>query len=103
MKRRKTLNTQFVAPEIYGYRRVSSYQCEIDQEEAQKAYMVVTLKKAGLDSGQIARGMSVRYGETVEWWKGQIPRILKGYKYYCGRHLVYNRDDEVVYPPFMEE
>lgn len=91
------------APEIYGYKRVSSYKCEIDQEEAQKAFMVITLKNAGLTNGQIARGMAARYGGTPEWWQWRVPYILNGYKYYCGKHLVYNADGEVVYPPFMEQ
>ena len=90
------------APEIYGYKRVSSYKCEIDQEEAQRAFMVITLKKEGLTETQIVRGMSIRYGATEDWWKEKMKYILNGYKYYCGRHLVYNADDEVVYPPFME-
>lgn len=102
MKWSGAFNPSLCAPEIYGYRRVSTYKCEIDQEEAQKAFMVITLKKAGLTDAQIARGMSVRYGETPSWWSRKIPQILNGYKYYCGRHLVYNGDGEAVYPPFME-
>lgn len=102
MRMKGTMNMGRIAPEIYGYKRVNSYKCEIDQEEAQKAFMVITLKKAGLSETQISRGMSVRYGGTEEWWKDKTKYILNGYKYYCGRHLVYNADGEIVYPPFME-
>ena len=103
MKWRKVDGTRIGAPEMYGYKRVSTYQCEIDQDEAQKAVMVIALKKAGLTNGEVARGMAARYGQTADWWKWRLPYILNGYKYYVGRHLVYNADGEVVYPPFMEE
>ena len=101
MKYKGSYDVCVSAPEIYGYKRVATYKCEIDQEEAQRAVVVIALKRSGLTDSQIARGMTARYGGDTAWWKYTITQILNDYKYYCGRHLVYNADGEIVYPPFM--